>query len=106
MFTQNDMIDALRRHLPTENKAAVKPPVNPSAPVSMPVLPSLPIEKDEYQDPGCLKPLCGRYFLTEHEIKEALTPQLKRLTIPKDAIISPLAQDWLVLKGIRIVRST
>lgn len=46
----------------------------------------------------------GRLFLSEYEIKKRLTPQSQLLTIPKDAIISPLATDWLVLKGIKIVR--
>ena len=45
----------------------------------------------------------GRSFLTEYEIKKALTPGAKDLTIPKDAIVSPLAQEWLALKGIRII---
>jgi len=109
MFTQNDLIDALRRHMAPQGVPTPKPapksastPVRPVAPVSGPS----PLEKNEYKDPGCLKPLCGRRFLTEHEIKQALTTQMKRLTIPKDAIVSPLAQDWLVLKGIRIVRSS
>jgi len=31
---------------------------------------------------------------------------MKRLTIPKDAIVSPLALDWLALKGVRIVRTS
>lgn len=46
----------------------------------------------------------GRLFLSEYDIKKRLTPQSRLLTIPKDAIISPLATDWLVLKGIKIVR--
>jgi len=89
MFTRSDLIDVLRRHL---------------APVPVPAPTSVP--RDGHQDPGCLKPLCGRRFLTEYEIKQALTPQMKRLTIPKDAIVSPLALDWLALKGVRIVRTS
>jgi hypothetical protein len=42
--------------------------------------------------------------LTEAVIKKALTPGGRRLTIPRNAIISPLASDWLALKGIEIVR--
>jgi ethanolamine utilization cobalamin adenosyltransferase len=37
-------------------------------------------------------------------IKKALTPGAQRITIPEDAILSPLAQDWLALKGIEIER--
>ncbi len=109
MFTQNDLIDALRRHMsPEGGYPAEQAPKPASTPPRAQMLNSAPtlIEKDEYNDPGCLKPLCGRRFLTEYEIKEALTPNMKRLTIPKDAIVSPLAEDWLVLKGIRIVRSS
>lgn len=46
----------------------------------------------------------GRLFLSEYDIKKRLTPGGTRLTIPKDAIVSPLAQDWLTLKGISVVR--
>ena len=46
----------------------------------------------------------GRLFLSEYDIKKRLTPGGSRLTIPKDAIVSPLAQDWLTLKGISVVR--
>jgi len=46
----------------------------------------------------------GRIFLTEYEIKKRLTGSELHLTIPKDAIISPLAADWLVLNGIKVVR--
>jgi hypothetical protein len=46
----------------------------------------------------------GRHFLSEHVIKKMLTPQARHLTIPKESIISPLALDWLILKGIKIIR--
>lgn len=46
----------------------------------------------------------GRPFLTEHDVRKALTPGTTDLTISRDAIVSPLALDWLALKGIRIVR--
>lgn len=46
----------------------------------------------------------GRIFLAEHEIKKMLTPGSRQLTIPRDAILSPLACDWLVLQGIKIIR--
>jgi len=45
----------------------------------------------------------GRRFLSEYEIKKQLTPGGKRLTIPMNSIISPLALDWLTLQGIEIV---
>ncbi|OGR96613.1 MAG: hypothetical protein A2V88_01800 [Elusimicrobia bacterium RBG_16_66_12] len=46
----------------------------------------------------------GRRFLSEYEIKKLLTPGGKRLTIPMNSIISPLALDGLTLQGIEIVR--
>ena len=46
----------------------------------------------------------GRLFLSEYDIRQRLTPDGKRLTIPRDAIISPLASDWIVLRGIEVVR--
>ena len=45
----------------------------------------------------------GRIFLSEYEIKKLLqTGEI--LKIPASAILSPLAQDWLALKGVKIVR--
>ncbi|OGS40720.1 MAG: hypothetical protein A2506_02505 [Elusimicrobia bacterium RIFOXYD12_FULL_66_9] len=45
----------------------------------------------------------GRRFLSEHDIKKRLTAGGKRLTIPMNSIVSPLALDWLTLQGIEIV---
>jgi hypothetical protein len=49
-------------------------------------------------------PAPGRLFLSEYEIKKRLTPSGKRLTIPRNSIVSPLALDWLTLQGIEVVR--
>ena len=46
----------------------------------------------------------GRVFLSEHEIKKRLKGGAKELVLDQDAIISPLAQDCLILSGIRVVR--
>ena len=46
-----------------------------------------------------------RIFLSELDVKKALTPGQNVLTIGPNVIVSPLALDWLALKGIRIVRS-
>ena len=46
----------------------------------------------------------GRLFLSEYDIRKRLTLESSELRIPKDAIISPLAVDWLTLRRIRIVR--
>jgi hypothetical protein len=54
--------------------------------------------------PGAPAPAKGRPFLSEYDIKKRLTPGGNRLTIPGQAIVSPLALDWLTLRGIEIVR--
>lgn len=54
--------------------------------------------------PGSRPAKKGRVFLSEYEIKRMLTPLSQHLTIPKEAILSPLAVDWLTLKGIKVVR--
>jgi hypothetical protein len=46
----------------------------------------------------------GRPFLSEYDIKKRLTAGGSRLTIPRSAILSPLATDWLTLKGIEVIR--
>ena len=46
----------------------------------------------------------GRLFLSEYDIKKRLTPGGLRLTIPGNAIISPLVSDWLTLRGIEVMR--
>ncbi len=46
----------------------------------------------------------GRLFLSEHDIKKRLTPGGLRLTIPGNAILSPLVSDWLTLRGIEVIR--
>jgi hypothetical protein len=82
MLTRDDLVDAILRGLgpPVAEKGA--PAARPKA----------------------LPAVRGRPFLTERDVKGSLTPLARELTIPKDAIVSPLALDWLALKGIEIVR--
>lgn len=79
MLTRDDLIDLLVAGLAKAGPAA---PASPAGPKAAP----------------------GRLFLSEYEIKKRLTPNGKRLTIPRHSILSPLAVDWLTLKGIEIVR--
>jgi len=66
------------------------------------VMPCVPSGAGPRLPPG-LEPECrGRLFLSEHDIKKRLTAQ--ELRIPRDAIISPLATDWLTLRRIKIIR--
>lgn len=76
MFTQDDLIDLLMSHL------------NPA----------------KAEQGASLKPLSGRTFVTEYEIKKRLTGGARSLTLAKDVIVSPLAADWLILNGIEIIR--
>ena len=84
----DDIKDALLRHLaPPPARAAVNPvAVVPPAAASAPPT------------------LIRRVFLTDRDVRKALTPGTRDLTIARDAIVSPLAQEWLALNGVRIVR--
>ena len=44
-----------------------------------------------------------RIFLSEYDIKKSLEDG-KTLRIPKSAIVSPLAQEWLDEKRVQIIR--
>ena len=44
-----------------------------------------------------------RVFLSEHEVRRRLADGRKELRIPKSAIVSPLAQEWLEAKGVRVI---
>lgn len=84
MYTNDDLIDAILEALrgaPAGLKAG-----------SPPAKPRLAQEA----------PLKGRPFLTERDVRRSVTDGI--LTVPRDAIISPLAQEWLALGGIRVVR--
>lgn len=85
MLTRDDLIDLLVAGLTKVGPAAV---------------PALARAAGPLPDRGP----AGRPFLTEHEIKKRLTPNGNRLTIPKNSIVSPLALEWLVLRGIDIIR--
>ena len=113
MFTDDDLIDCILEALavrgrPEPGGAQADAPA--AAAASDPGLAS-PSPRDPPAGttegpPGRWRetPLRGRRFLSEREIRKALTPGAQQLTIAKDAIVSPLALDWLALKGIRIVR--
>lgn len=45
-----------------------------------------------------------KIFLSEYEVKQLLKKSPKELHIPESAIVSPLAQEWLEQKGVKIVR--
>jgi len=94
MFTRNDLVDLIARHL----SAAQAGPAAEAAP------------RGEQADAGAEEPRLapmlpkGRLFLSEYDVKKRLTPDAQELKIPGETILSPLVSDWLVLKGIKIVR--
>lgn len=90
-----DLTDAFLRALRPGRapQAAPSPPPVPKSPPPASPWPSAPSGK-------------GRVFLSEYHVRKALTPGSLDLKIPKDAIVSPLALEWLALKGIRIIRSS
>lgn len=45
----------------------------------------------------------GRLFLSEHDIRRMLKDGRRTLHVPRRAIVSPLAQEWLTEKGIAIL---
>lgn len=89
MFTQADLIDLIVSQL----GALEKPQARPA---------DVPPSKEKAKERESLPK--GRIFLSEYEIKRQLTSSPGRLTIPRDAIVSPLAVDWLQLQGVTIVR--
>ena len=97
MLTRDDIIDIVIAGLAKAQPAAVaRPPAFIAAP------PPAPKARPSGLPPPGPK---GRSFWSEYEIKKALTAGGKRLTLPTDAIVSPLASDWLILRGIEIVRA-
>ncbi len=119
MLTRNDLIDIIVQgfgalskgsppatHLPMPAGTAPLPGGPPPAPAAPPPQGSPPAQGDAQSAAQAASndgPR-GRVFLSEYDIKKRLTPQSDELEIPKDAILSPLAVDWIILRGIRVIR--
>lgn len=43
-----------------------------------------------------------KVFLTDRELRRLLAPGAKVLTVPRGALISPLAQDWIDFDGVEL----
>jgi hypothetical protein len=43
-----------------------------------------------------------RIFLTDRDLRAMRAPGEKHITVPKGALISPLARDWIDFEGIEI----
>jgi hypothetical protein len=46
----------------------------------------------------------GKKFLTEYEVKQMIKGGAREITVSANAIISPLAQELLEAKGIKVAR--
>ena len=99
MLTRDDLIDIVIAGLAKAEPAASVPAS--AKPFVAPPPPAPKARPSGLPPPGPK----GRAFWSEYEIKKALTAGAKRLTLPADAIVSPLASDWLTLRGIEIVRA-
>lgn len=45
----------------------------------------------------------GRVFVSDWELRRMRKPGDKIIRLPKGAIVSPLARDWIDYEGIRII---
>jgi len=46
-----------------------------------------------------------KIFLSDFELRKKIAAGAKSISVPANAIISPLALDWLDYDGIKIIRS-
>lgn len=45
-----------------------------------------------------------RTFLSDWDLRRLYTPGARKITVPADALLSPLSMDWLDYDGIEVVR--
>ena len=91
MLTRDDLIELIVSHLIKEGGAteAAGPSAAPGASAKKGAANAEPR---------------GRRFISEYELRRLIKPGASRVVVPKGAIVSPLALDWLVLKGIALER--
>ena len=92
MLTKDDLIDIIMERLGRAGGGA------PPAPAARPLPPPAPARRKLDEE------VRGRQFLSEYDIRKQLTGNSQELKISKNAIISPLAEDWLTLRRIKIIR--
>jgi len=92
MLTRDDVIDIIVERLQRAGGGA------PPAPAARPLPPPAPARRKLDEE------VRGRQFLSEYDIRKQLTGNSQELKISKNAIISPLAEDWLTLRRIKIIR--
>lgn len=55
--------------------------------------------------PRAKAPAVRRVFLSDWELRRLYRPGAKSVTVPANAIISPLSLDWLDYNGITVIRN-
>ncbi|MDD5629138.1 MAG: hypothetical protein PHU21_08735 [Elusimicrobia bacterium] len=93
MLTRDDIIDIILERLSREPRASAAGRPGGSARARPPA-----------DRCGLGEEIRGRRFLSEYDIKKQLTVNSQELRIPRDAILSPLAVDWLALGRVKIIR--
>lgn len=106
MLTRDDLVDIILEHLAQERHALAGDPRSGPFPRGSKDAsrPEAGRPRQSARGPARRPEAPSRLFLSEYDVKRRLTPSTQELKIPKDAILSPLALDWLVLRGISIVR--
>ncbi len=96
MLTRNDLLDILFEQFAKNacvpgavKTAAVSPAPRQTAPLPLP-------------EPAGGAP---RIFFSDWELRRMRKPGAKTIAVPRGAIISPLARDWIDYEGIEIVFS-
>ncbi len=95
MLNRDDLIELIVSHL--RQTGAVEPRAPQASPASG-------AAADKPRPKTAPQAALGRRFVSEHELRKMVKPGVSRITLPQGAIISPLALDWLVLKGITVDR--
>ncbi|MBI4802815.1 MAG: hypothetical protein HY796_09870 [Elusimicrobia bacterium] len=54
--------------------------------------------------PAAAKTPLKRVFISDRELKRMVKEGQKMVKVPANAIISPLSEDWLDYKGVKILR--
>ena len=54
--------------------------------------------------PAASRPLPKKVFISDWELRRIFKEGQKTVTLPANAIVSPLSEDWLDYQGVKIIR--